>query len=436
MEMATIDTQKNFEAILKTLDRAESLLADGHKIDDVCQQIGVDKDTLQSWADHLQLPTNFGEVLSSCHIQDAVFPVFAAGSQSEPLDHIGSGVVIKIGNELFVLTAAHVTDYAQGDGAIFMPAAEGIEQMTGGLSFNPVPVHGSRDDDIGDMGYYHLSDEWRTKLHPSIKPLSLNDLLLTDELETGDIFTYVGYPWRKTKSRGLTHETELFTYTGHASASDVYERLGYKRRVNIVVRMRLKRMYSTRHKARIPAPQPHGISGGAVVAWPSNFVDRHDSSNMKLAAIVHTYHERERCMAATRIIPYIMAIVRNNPELAIHFASQDTAEDFGEFLAERMKAINRNNVPSVVGIGWYKAETYSQCLKIFDDRDDLPDSFEDWQQFAVRTEQQLAAQGMKTVRVEIDPTTFSAWCRENGFARVNKDARMAYGNAKALESLR
>lgn len=429
------DTQKNFEAVLKTLAQAESLFADGHQIEEVSEQIGVDKDTLQGWADHLSLPQNPAEVLSSCHIHDAVFPIFAAESPSAPLEHIGSGVVIEIGDDLFALTAAHVTDHADGDGALFMPAAEGIEQMTGGLSFNPVPVHGSRAKDIGDMGYYHLSDDWRTKLHPAIKTLSLDDLLLTDELETGDLFTFVGYPWRKTKSRGGVHETDRTTYTGHASAPDIYEKLEYDRFVNVVIQMRRKKTYSTRYESHQTAPHPQGISGGAVVAWPWNFIDRHDASNLKLAAIGHTYHEREHCMAATRIIPYMMAIVRNNPELAVHFTKQEIAEDFGVFLAERMKAINPNNVPSAVGIGWYKPETYAQCLEIFDDRDDLPSSFEDWKRLAESTEQQLAAQGMKTVHVEIDPRTFPAWCSENGFAQIDKHARMAFGNAKALEAL-
>lgn len=429
------DTQEDFEAVLRTLGQAESLLADGHQMEDVCEQIGVEKDTLQAWADHLSLPQNPADVLNSCHMHDAVFPIFAAEGATAALDHVGSGVALQIGDDLFALTAAHVADHADGDGALFMPAAEGIEQMTGGLSFNPVPEHGSRARDIRDMGYYHLSDEWRSKLHPAIKPLSLDDLLLTDELETGDLFTFVGFPWRKTKSRGNVQETDRTTYTGHASAPDIYERLDYNRVVNVVIRMRRKKTYSTRYESRQTAPHPQGISGGAVIAWPWNFVDRHDASNLKLAAIGHTYHEGEHCMAATRIIPYMMAIVRNNPELAIHFRRQEVAEDFGQFLTARMKAINPNNVPTAVGISWYKPEMYASCLDIFDDRNDLPDSFDEWRELAERTEQQFTAQGMRTVRAIIDPATFPRWCSENGFERIDKHARMAYGNAKALETL-
>lgn len=60
----------------------------------------------------------------------------------------------------------------------------------------------------------------------------------------------------------------------------------------------------------------------------------------------------------------------------------------------------------------------------------------DWRQIADPTAQQLASQGMKSVYVEIDPETFPAWRSEHRSTRINKDARMAFGNAKALESLR
>ena len=150
--------------------------------------------------------------------------------------------------------------------------------------------------------------------------------------------------------------------------------------------MRRKKTYSTRYKSHQTAPHPQGISGGAVIAWPWDFIRRHNPANLKLAAIGHTYHERENCMAATRIIPCMMAIVRNNPELGVHFLRQEIASEFGVFLADRMKAINPTNLPFAVGIGWYKPEKYAQCLDIFDDRDDLPATFEEWKPLAERTE--------------------------------------------------
>jgi hypothetical protein len=429
------DTQADFESVLGTLARAESLFASGYGGEDVCKELGVDEESLKDWLDHLSLPQNPCHVLDSCRISDAVFPIFAAASPNAPLDHVGSGVVVAIGDHLFALTVAHVTDHADEQGAIFMPAAEGIEEMTGGLAFSRLPEHGSRAKDKGDMAYFRLSDEWSAKLHPTIKPMSVDDLLLTDDLATGDIFTFVGYPWRKTKRRRGVQETDRATYTGHACAPDIYEKLGYSRFVHVVMRMRRKKTYSSRYESRQIAPHPQGISGGAVIAWPWSFIDRHDGSKLKLAAIGHTYHEREHCMAATRIVTYMMGIVRNNPGLAIHFPRHEVADEFSVLLAERLKAINPRNVPTAVGIAWYRPGTYTECVNIFDDGDDLPATFHDWLPVAQRIEQQLAVQGMRTVRVYIDPATFPAWCSENGFAKIDRNARIAFGNAMALEAL-
>jgi len=430
------DTQKDFENVLKTFRHVESLLADGHHLDAACKALGVPVETIHAWADRFALPENSAEVLSSCRVIDAVFPIFSASTHRAPLDHIGSGVAISIGGHLFVLTAAHVTDAAADGGLLFMPAKEGLQQMAGGLAFTAVPSHISREADIYDMGYFRLSEEWYTKVHPNIKPLSLDDVLLTNEAETGDIFTFAGYPWRKSKTHRGVRATERTTYTGYASAPDTYERLGYDLAANVLVGIRLKRTYSTRHKGYNTAPHPHGISGGAVIAWPQSLADRHVATKLRLAAIGHTYHNRENVMAATRIAPYMKAIVRNCPELAIYFMGQGTSEGFGVYLAKIIKASSPSGVPCAVGIGWYTPETYASCRKAFVDGGELPETFAEWKSLAERAEQQLVDQEVRVVRVEIDLKTLSEWCLRNGFARINKHARSAFGNAKAIESVR
>ena len=152
----------------------------------------------------------------------------------------------------------------------------------------------------------------------------------------------------------------------------------------------------------------------------------------KIAGTGQSFHEGEHCLAAIRIIPYIIAIVRNNPQLKRHFVHR---EDIGSFLAGRLKQINPGNVPFACGIGWYRPDTYARCLAIFEDASDLPDTFADWLRIAEQTERHLRREGMDVVRVEIDPNTFPAWCADNGITRVNRHARMQYGNTKALEYL-
>ena len=435
METAMPDDTRNMEEVLDLLSRAEDELAKGASINEVCSEFAITEDELKGWCDQYAMPPNAGDSLSNSSLLDAVFPIFHTDQADGPLDQVGSGVIVEIGDELFALTAAHVTDHSD-DGVLYMPAVDGIVPISGGLSYNPVPSHGSRDKDNADMAYYHLSSEWRCKLHPSIKPGGVDDLLMTDDLKTGDLFTFVGYPWRKTKRCSGSQETDRATYTGHALPPDAYKQLGYNRAVHIVIRMRLKKTYSTRYQSYQTAPHPQGISGGAVFAWPWTFEERLKSPDLKLAGIGHTFHPNDHCMVSTRIIPYIMAIVKNNPHLANHFMHhEDIAMDFGKLLAEQMATLNPNNVPSAVGIGWYKPDAYQRCLTMFDDAADLPDTFDEWLILAEQTEMQIKNQGMRVVRVEIDPDTFPDWCAEHGFSRIVKDARMAYGNTMAAQIL-
>ncbi len=67
---------------------------------------------------------------------------------------------------------------------------------------------------------------------------SVDDLLLSDDLEDGDFFAFVGYPWRKPKRYAGKQESDQTTYTGHAIPREKYEKLGCKHNFHIVIRMR------------------------------------------------------------------------------------------------------------------------------------------------------------------------------------------------------
>lgn len=91
--------------------------------------------------------------------------------------------------------------------------------------------------------------------------------------------------------------------------------------------------------------------------------------------------------------------------------------------------------PQVIGICWYTPETYGPCLAVFDDRNSLHQSYEDWLRFAVDVEQKLTERGIGVIRVAMDPDTFVEWCRENGFEVIDRKARTVYSGVIALESI-
>ncbi|MGA8611407.1 MAG: hypothetical protein WB760_06770 [Xanthobacteraceae bacterium] len=70
--------------------------------------------------------------------------------------------------------------------------------------------------------------------------------------------------------------------------------------------------------------------------------------------------------------------------------------------------------PPVVGAYWINEEDYPALLKIFDDGNKMPRTWQEWQKIAKEMEQGLKAYGHVVMRVRIDPNTFSEWCTTHG----------------------
>ncbi|MES2193540.1 MAG: hypothetical protein V4517_03925 [Pseudomonadota bacterium] len=70
--------------------------------------------------------------------------------------------------------------------------------------------------------------------------------------------------------------------------------------------------------------------------------------------------------------------------------------------------------PPAVGAFWIKEEDYPALLKIFDDGEKLPPSWNEWLKMAEEMEHGLKSYGHAVLRVFIDPATFPAWCEAHG----------------------
>lgn len=88
----------------------------------------------------------------------------------------------------------------------------------------------------------------------------------------------------------------------------------------------------------------------------------------------------------------------------------------------------------VVGISWFEATDYAAALTIMTD-DVLPPTHDLWLQRARKAEREAQEMGYRTFRAVIDPKTFPAWCRQNGFADIDAKARMAFANDYATRQV-
>lgn len=326
LESFRVNMTHTFEQKLKLLDKAEAGFRDGQSRSEICERLQVTEEQLALWVDRYSRHPNMTEHLNNSHLLAAVSPVFYKDGEQPELAQVGSGVLLRIGPEVFLLTAAHVTDYSK-TGTLYIPFADGISPIFGELVFNNLRGNAtSREDDKADIGYYKLAEKLREKLDPSLQPIAVNDLLLTNDLEEGDLFTFVGFPWRKTKRSGNNYEGEQTTFSGHAMPKDKYDKLGYSNSENIVIRLRRKKTFSTRYQSVQIAPHPQGISGGAIISWPRSLVERATNPTLKLAGIGHTYNKDNNIMAGTRVIPYLDEIRRSNPRLQEFLGDKNSFE--------------------------------------------------------------------------------------------------------------
>ncbi len=71
---------------------------------------------------------------------------------------------------------------------------------------------------------------------------------------------------------------------------------------------------------------------------------------------------------------------------------------------------------AVVGIAWYRAESYPKITALMADGASFPKSYDSWRQKAVRMEREYARRGSLTTRVDVDPVAFDDWCRSRNLS--------------------
>jgi hypothetical protein len=72
--------------------------------------------------------------------------------------------------------------------------------------------------------------------------------------------------------------------------------------------------------------------------------------------------------------------------------------------------------PRIVGIAWYREESFEQIVALMADGASFPKTHASWRQKAVRMERELKRQGLRPVRVPVDPGAFQQWCVGQGMA--------------------
>lgn len=312
---------KCYEDWLRMAEKGyNQLVSSGHLV----EKVYINSNTFPKWCEKNKLELNskarlrFGnEIVYKKYLEqqqfDALCPIFLSHKLKTSIDQIGTGVLINISNFAFLLTAAHVMD-EMNHGDILIPTNEGLKQIEGTYSYLETPLGKTRDDDIYDIGYFKLDNDFAEKLHDDLYIVSLDDIYFLDDATKSIIYTFAGYPHSKSKIRLGIAQSEQYFYGGYSVKKEIYSAHGYDPNMHIIVKYRRHRSV-TKEGEKIFPPIPRGISGGGIYVWPEDFEGQPTPPERKLVGIGHTYKENDDLLIGTNIQAFIKCIMLNNPLL-------------------------------------------------------------------------------------------------------------------------
>lgn len=252
-----------------------------------------------------------GKIISEIYRNNPTFkatiPIYLKEFGAKYPELVGSGVLVRIHNQHFLLTAAHVTEH-KGKGDYFTLSGSGFSELSGKFA-KLTPISGRLTDDTLDVAYLELDEQCVAKLDPSFGTVESQDMFVKAEPQLRHNYTFAGFPWRKSKMKGKTIQTEFITYTGAEIAVKEYAALGLKRNRHIAVRFDCKKTFSVVRNRLGTSPLPEGMSGGGVYLWNEE-ATKNWPVRLPLAGIANRFVSDKSVLIATRLNIYIGSIFR------------------------------------------------------------------------------------------------------------------------------
>ena len=79
----------------------------------------------------------------------------------------------------------------------------------------------------------------------------------------------------------------------------------------------------------------------------------------------------------------------------------------------------------VVGVAWFDREQWQRLTEVVDDRNELDDTFEDWERSAFDAVRSLERRGQRVEKVSITVDALVSWCKAKGIP-ANGASRAQY----------
>ena len=86
---------------------------------------------------------------------------------------------------------------------------------------------------------------------------------------------------------------------------------------------------------------------------------------------------------------------------------------------------SRSGRKMVVGFAWFDRQQWHRLTEVVDDRNELDDTFEQWERSALDALRTLERHGQRAEKVHIDVNALVSWCKGKGLP-VNGASRSQY----------
>ena len=245
----------------------------------------------------------------------AIRPLFVPNEEGAPV-HIGSGVLLRVHDTCFIVTAGHVLDAAPGDVLLYVGTPRQLVEAPGERFYTKPPL-GFRSSDRIDVGFVPLE-------RSTVAEMSDCRFLSTDEIDVDDLADYkpvfgskylaMGYPHMLVtlpKERN-TFAARLISWTGKPRTVATFPELKLLEASHVMLDFDAERIG---HELALKAPfDPTGMSGGALFRFGS--LVRGSSTDDKLVGIIVEKHlDKYGCILASRLSFVIEGIRAKFPDL-------------------------------------------------------------------------------------------------------------------------
>ena len=191
---------------------------------------------------------------SKTELRRSVCPLWLR--QGKAPEAIGSATLLKVSEDAFALTAAHVLEEVKGQ-SVLVGTQNGFRPLVGEVGTSSPP-------DVTDNAFIRLHPEIANWLAAEYQFLSLEQVDVGDLPTASSGYEFLGVPYRKVRrADSRLFRFPVYSYTSTSIPISGYQALGLSPVSHVAVDF-VPRHVRNGNGRRTTAPNPQGMSGGPI----------------------------------------------------------------------------------------------------------------------------------------------------------------------------